>query len=328
MWSIRVKYGRPWADRQGHPDPGHRRKQTQTAAPSQRQDLSTPTGPAAHQVAGTGRAGWANPDSRAERFNKVLSSASQIPILSIPVADREDNMAVSGYSSPDTARTPRQGGRVSGTVRDQDTRRGKAQQGRRRGGVRAMERSVSGVNKALTGAFEATRAKTRGAENDPPAPSKPELFDAVRRMGGQATELGVASILEAYKATSEKTRVQYRRIVKRRMLDHGGRPDLSDISRSSWYPTRAALRAGLAGRYQMAKRDYDKQVKAGDLAGAARASSGHRPRWMTSRPCRMPRPRPPRRSPTPPASTCPRPKTGRLGRRRSTAGRPRPRNPP
>ena len=134
-----------------------------------------------------------------------------------------------------------------------------------------MERSVSEVSRALTGAFETARAKTRGAENAPPAPSKPELFDAVRRMGGQATELGVASILEAYKATSEKTRVQYRRIVKRRMLDHGGRPDLSDISRSSWYPTRAALRAGLAGRYQMAKRDYDKQVKAGDLAGAAKS---------------------------------------------------------
>lgn len=133
------------------------------------------------------------------------------------------------------------------------------------------KRNVSGVSSILAGAMEADKAKAASVKIAPPAMSKPELFDAVRRIGERAKVLDVSGISEAIKATGDKTRVQYRRIVKRRLLDSGGRPDLSNVSRSSWYPTRAALRAGLAATYQTAKRDYDKQVKAGDLAAAAKS---------------------------------------------------------
>lgn len=130
------------------------------------------------------------------------------------------------------------------------------------------KQNVSGVSSILAGAMKRPQAKASGAEITPPAMSKPELFDAVRRIGERAKVLDVSGITDAIKATGDKTRVQYRRIVKRRLLDNGGRPDLSEVSRSSWYPTRAALRGGLAATYQTAKRDYDKHVKAGDLAAA------------------------------------------------------------
>ena len=132
-----------------------------------------------------------------------------------------------------------------------------------------MEQNVSGVNRVLAGAMKADKAKAASVKIAPPAMSRPELFDAVRRMGERAKVLDVSSIAAAMKATGEKTHVQYRRIMQRRLLNTGGRPDLSGISRSSWYPTRAALRAGLALTYQVAKREYDKHMKGGDLVAAA-----------------------------------------------------------
>lgn len=101
------------------------------------------------------------------------------------------------------------------------------------------------------------------------AMTKPQLFDAVRRAGDRAKELDVAALNEAAKTISDRTRGQYARIIKRRLIDTNG-PDMEGVSRASWYPTRAAIRAGLADTYRVAKRDYDKASRAGDMDWAVR----------------------------------------------------------
>lgn len=84
-----------------------------------------------------------------------------------------------------------------------------------------MEQNVSGVNRVLAGAMKADKAKAASVKIAPPAMSRPELFDAVRRMGERAKVLDVSSIAAAMKATGEKTHVQYRRIMQRRLLNTG-----------------------------------------------------------------------------------------------------------
>lgn len=132
-----------------------------------------------------------------------------------------------------------------------------------------MERDNRRGNSVVAGAAAQAKAQAEALKAAPPEPSKPALFDAVRREGERAAALDVAGISEGIKSASPKTRDQYRRIIKRRLLDNGGVPDLADVSRASWYPTRAALRAGLAETYRVAKREYDKAMRAGDVRLAA-----------------------------------------------------------
>ena len=62
--------------------------------------------------------------------------------------------------------------------------------------------------------------------------------------------MGTAEIMKAAQEASETTRKQYSRIIARRLADTG--PDLDGLSRASWYPARAALKVGLAGRVHAA----------------------------------------------------------------------------
>lgn len=133
-----------------------------------------------------------------------------------------------------------------------------------------MERDDRRETSVVAGVAAKAKAQAEALKATPPEPSKPALFDAVRRQGERAAALDVAGIVEGIKAASPKTREQYRRTIKRRLLDTGGVPDLAEVSRASWYPTRAALRAGLAETYRVAKREYDKAMRAGDVGLAAR----------------------------------------------------------
>lgn len=130
-------------------------------------------------------------------------------------------------------------------------------------------------NAIVAGGIAAAKAKAEVLTITPAAtpatPTKPEMFDAVRQLGARAKELELAAILDAWKATGDRTRVQYKRIIKRRLVDAGGRADLAGLSRASWYPARAALRIGLAETYRVAKRGYDAAMKGGDMDTAARA---------------------------------------------------------
>lgn len=130
-----------------------------------------------------------------------------------------------------------------------------------------MEEGVRRMNSVLVGAYEQTKAKAEVVK-EAPSDDKAGLFAAVKAVRSRAAEAGVAGIIEAATKASETTRAQYDRIVKRRLV--GGVPDLDGLSRASWYPTRAALKSGLAARVNAAMTAQTKAQRGGDFEKAAR----------------------------------------------------------
>lgn len=126
---------------------------------------------------------------------------------------------------------------------------------RRPGGI------VSAVIKAAT-------AQAGAAGSTPPPDDRAALFAAVKSVRTRAQDMGVGAIIEAITKTSDTTRKQYKQIIGRRLPATG--PDLAGLSRASFYPTRAALKAGLAGRINNAMKAQDKAQRAGDYAEAGR----------------------------------------------------------
>lgn len=130
-----------------------------------------------------------------------------------------------------------------------------------------MERDKRRVSSVLAAAMERPQANASGVEIVAPKDTA-ALFADVKSARSRAVSLGVADIVASVKALNERTRKQYSRTNRRRLLPTG--PDMAGVSRSSWYPTRAALKAGLAARFQNAMRDQDKAQKAGDFETAQR----------------------------------------------------------
>ena len=78
-----------------------------------------------------------------------------------------------------------------------------------------MERDDRRETSVVAGVAAKAKAQAEALKATPPEPSKPALFDAVRRQGERAAALDVAGIVEGIKAASPKTREQYRRTIKR-----------------------------------------------------------------------------------------------------------------
>lgn len=131
-----------------------------------------------------------------------------------------------------------------------------------------MNEGVRRNESLLAAVMRGPEAKADEAEKSPPPADKSGLFTAVKAVRSRAIDAGVAETMEAAKAMSETTRAQYGRINKRRLA--GRVPDLAGVSRASWYPTVAALKAGLASRVQVAMREQDKAQRGGDIETAMR----------------------------------------------------------
>lgn len=126
------------------------------------------------------------------------------------------------------------------------------------------ERANNGILSAL---MQKTAAQAR-TDKSTPANAQEQLFAAVRAARSRAGELGTAEIMKAAQEASETTRKQYSRIIARRLADTG--PDLDGLSRASWYPARAALKVGLAGRVHAAMKAQSDAQKGGDYEKAAK----------------------------------------------------------
>lgn len=131
-----------------------------------------------------------------------------------------------------------------------------------------MNEGVRRNGALLAAVMNGPEAKADEAGKSPPPADKSGLFAAVKAVRSRANEAGVAGLIEAATKASETTRAQYNRAIKRRLS--GEEPDLAGISRASWYPTRAALKAGLALRFQAAMKAQDAAQRAGDIEKAER----------------------------------------------------------
>lgn len=127
------------------------------------------------------------------------------------------------------------------------------------------DRRPSGI---VSAAIKAATAQAGAAGSTPPPDDRAALFAAVKAVRSRAKEAGLAAIITGMGELKEGTRRQYDQIIRRRLTNAG--PDLAGLSRSSFYPTRAALKIGLAGRVDAAMRAQDQAQRAGDLGKAAR----------------------------------------------------------
>lgn len=131
------------------------------------------------------------------------------------------------------------------------------------------KRNAGGVNPILAGVVSAPKTPPKavlGGDETHPADTKERLFAAVKAARSRAAGAGVVAIMEASTQVSDTTRAQYNRIIKRRLS--GAVPDLAGLSRASWFPARAALKAGLAARVNAAMTAQTKAQREGDFARA------------------------------------------------------------
>ena len=125
------------------------------------------------------------------------------------------------------------------------------------------ERANNGILSALIRRPQHRRGPTNQRQPTPGA-----AFRGRQSSEKQGRELGTAEIMKAAQEASETTRKQYSRIIARRLADTG--PDLDGLSRASWYPARAALKVGLAGRVHAAMKAQSDAQKGGDYEKAAK----------------------------------------------------------